>query len=160
MHSPIKTLEHFQRFCSLNNEFQDIEWLRYAVKTSTPEGHFWSVKQNEHRIELHVEKHEAVLLLWIKNALPPPMDDIKPQWDTSPMVQRALARSEDFPQAVAWAPHLENADWSCIWIGTQWWPIEDITDAVDAPNQWLHWWWTDMMEFTTEPPNLYDTAVA
>lgn len=160
MPSPIKTLAHFQRFCALNMEFQGVDWLRYAVHTTTENGDCWSVKQDESRIELHVCLNEALLLLWIPDAPLPPMDNIKPQWDTTPMVQSVLAKCDEFPYGIAWTSRLENVDWSSIWLATQWWPEEGQTDAVDDPTNWLRWWWTQVMEFTTEPPSLYDSPIA
>lgn len=157
MFSPTQTIETFKRFCSLNTEYQAIDWLRYAVHTTTDQGECWSIKQDTSCIELHVQGNEALLLLWIDGEPPPPMDNIKPSWDASAMVQRVLAQSERFPQALAWADGLDNADWASIWLGTQWWPLEGVTDAVDNPTEWLRWWWTDIMEFTTPPPSLYDT---
>lgn len=158
MPTPLKTLEHFRRFCTLNIEFQDIDWLRYASHTTNDHGDCWSVTQDSTTIELHVYGNEAVLLLWVDGAPPPPMDNIKPQWDATPMVQRVLISCKEFPYAIAWAPSLEHTDWSSIWLATQWWPTEGQTDAVDDPDKWLRWWWTQMMEFTTEPPGLYDDS--
>lgn len=159
MQSPLQTIKIFQRLCNLNTEFQRIDWLRYAVHTESIAGDCWSIKQEESRIELHVQNSEALLLLWLPQGTPPPMDNIKPQWDTTAMVQRVLDKCEEFPHAIKWAAHSGQADWSSIWLATQWWPEEGHTDAVDDPAKWLHWWWTEVMEFTTELPSLYDDAV-
>lgn len=160
MPSPSKTLTNFKRFCALNIEFQNVDWLRYATHSVTDTGDCWSVKQNESRIELHVSRNEALLLLWMPGTPTVPMDNIKPQWDSTPMAQAVLSKCTEFPYGISWASGIDNTDWSSIWLATQWWPEKDQTDAVDDPTQWLYWWWTHIMEFTTKPPSLYDNAIA
>lgn len=159
MPSPKKTIANFQRICLLNAEHQAIEWLRYANHASTETGECWSIKQGDSRIELHSNGQEALLLLWMPGEPTPPMDNVKPQWDATSMVQDVLSRCEEFPHAIAWASNLHNADWLGIWLATQWWPTEGHTDAVDDPLRWISWWWTDIMEFTTAPPSLYDNQI-
>jgi hypothetical protein len=154
MLSPIKTIENFKFFCALNREFQEIDWLRYATHSITNEVDSWTIKQGDACIELHAKNNEALLLLWLPGEPPPPMDNVKPQWDCTLMVQSILANCETFPQGVAWASNLQNKEWSSIWLATQWWPSEGQTDSVDNPAAWLRWWWTDVMEFTTELPSL------
>lgn len=154
----MQTITALDRLCEINLQYQAIDWLRFANKQSGDEGTTWSIKQNDGHIQLRAYNDEAVLLLFVDSESPPPMDNIKPQWDATPMVQDILAQSQSFPQAVAWTPNVHTEDWTSIWLATQWWPTEGITDAVDAPQEWLRWWWTSVMEFTTEPPGLYDTA--
>lgn len=158
MPTPLQTLNNIQRLCVINAEHQPVEWLRYARYEPTTDGSsHWSIKHETSRISLHRLDDEVLLLLWMDDEPPPPMDNIKPQWDTSPMVQHILANVDAFPQAIAWAHDVKNAAWSSIWLGTQWWPLSPMTDAVDQPQQWLNWWWYTVMEFTTEPPSLYDS---
>lgn len=158
MPSPLQTLDTIQRLCELNAEHQPIEWLRYANYEAMPDGTAkWSIKHENSQISLYRLDDEALLLLWVDDEPAPPMDNIKPQWDTSPMVQGLLEASDTFPQAIAWAHDVKNPEWSSIWLGTQWWPLSPMTDAVDNPQLWLNWWWISIMEFTTEPPSLYDS---
>lgn len=157
MPAPMQTLAELNRLCEINAEYQAIDWLRFANKVISEKGHACMIKQNDARVELHVQNNEALLLLFIEGEPAPPMDNIKPQWDTTSMVQDILANIDSFPQAIAWTADLHANDWSSIWLATQWWPMPGITDAVDDPQQWLRWWWNNIMEFTTEPPGLYDT---
>ncbi len=160
MPTPIKTIHAMDRLWAINSEYQAIDWLRFANKIDTPDGQVWTIKQNDGRIQLHVQSEEALLLLFMDAESPPPMDNIKPQWDATPMVQAALAQNDAFPQAVAWTPNIHAREWTSIWLATQWWPTPGTTDAVDAPQEWLRWWWSTIMEFTSPPPDLYDTPIA
>lgn len=159
MTSPMQTINALDRLCAINSEHQAIDWLRFANKTDTPEGTLWTIKQNDGHIQLHVQNDEALLLLFIDSETPPPMDNIKPQWDTTPMVRAALGQNQAFPQAVAWTPNKHASEWTSIWLATQWWPTPGTTDAVDDPQEWLRWWWNSIMEFTSTPPALYDTPI-
>ena len=156
MTSPNKTIEHFQRLCAINQDFQEVAWLRQATSIPVEHGDCWSVVQEGSRIELHVGQSEALLLLWIPDNPPPPMDNIKPQWDSTLFVQNILAKCDTFPYGISWASQIKNEKWSTIWLATQWWPQEGQTDAVDNPERWIQWWWTTIMEFTTPAPSLYD----
>lgn len=159
MPTPIKTIHAMDQLCTINSEYQAIDWLRFANKIDSPHGHVWTIKQNDGRIQLHVQNEEALLLLFMDAEPPPPMDNIKPQWDATPMVQAALAQNDAFPQAVAWTPNIHAQEWTSIWLATQWWPTPGTTDAVDEPQEWLRWWWSSIMEFTSLPPDLYDTPI-
>lgn len=155
MTTPHHTKKQLQALCTLNEQYQSIDWLRYAQYEKNPSKK-WTIIQQEHRIELHECNEEYVLLLWIANSpSSPPMDNVHPQWDSTLAVQVILENAPTFPNALLWSPSEKN-EWRSLWLATQWWPLEGITDAVDNPNGWLHWWWYSMMEFTTPPPCLYD----
>lgn len=151
----LNTQNQCQRLCELNAEFQPIDWLRYALYQKVNAVESWIIKQQDHRIELHRQGDEYLLLLWVHKSTCVPMDNIKPQWDASTFTQSIIAQNTEFPNALLWAP-TPSHEWSSLWLATEWWPLEGITDAIDAPQKWISWWWFEAMEFTTPAPSLYD----
>ncbi len=152
---PDSLWQQLQQLHAVNAHWQPIEFLQSIrpyqpspPTQSTQTTVQWEIDQGEHHIRALATESHQVLLLWSPE-YEVALDDVHPQWDVPSDVAHLLehqhAERLQFPSAcLLWDAH--QHEWITPWLATNWWPEKGITDAIDQPQAWLVWWWTQVMQ--------------